>query len=253
MPPPSDPELLFLLPLVGRHHVGDWSAVERRLAATLESFRRQTSPRWRALVCSQDRPNLPDDSRIAFVPFREVVDGNDKWRKLAALCAALPAHMAEDGYAMPFDADDLLAPGAVADILTARAPGGALITRGYVYDAGTGGLALARPQSLLQPGQKAFWKLCGSCAAFRVRKATAEADATVLTAITGHEHRMFPHLAALRGAPLTPLRQPAALYIVNHGENFGVRRGRIAFKTRFVRRFPVRADARDAIVSAFDL
>jgi hypothetical protein len=29
------------------------------------------------------------------------------------------------------------------------------------------------------------------------------------------------------------------LYVLNHGENFGARRGRVSFKTRFVERFRI--------------
>lgn len=233
---PESPEVLFLIPLVGRHHVGDWSTVVTRLSATLDSFRRQTDPQWRALICGQDRPQLPDDPRLTFLPFADSAPGNDKWRKLATLCEALAVYGPRDGYVMPFDADDLLASGAVAEMRTRRASGGYLVTHGYVHDASTQQTALARPPDLRQPRQRAFWKLCGSCAAFRY---TGAGDVPFLKAATAHEHRMFPYLSALAGRPLTPLAQPTVLYLVNHGENFGVRRGRTGFKTRFVTRFPV--------------
>jgi hypothetical protein len=57
--------------------------------------------------------------------------------------------------------------------------------------------------------------------------------------MTSHEHRMFPYLARLAGHSLAPLSRPSVLYVLNHGENFGVRRGRVGFKTRFVERFAV--------------
>jgi len=241
---PEAPEVVFLIPLVGRHHVGDWGAVSARLARTLASFLRQGDPHWRALVCGQDAPaGLPDDPRIRLLPFAGAVAGNDKWAKLAALARALPAHAGPRGYAMPFDADDLLAPGAVAEMRARRAPGGYLVTRGLVRDAGADLWAPARPRSLAHPGQKAFWKLCGSCAAFGYDLRAGDADAALIGAITAHEHRMFPHLARLAGRPLVPLRQEAVLYLVNHGENFGARRGRVGFKTRFVRRFALRDPA----------
>jgi hypothetical protein len=235
---PEAPEIVFLLPLVGRHHVADWAAVSARLARTVESFQRQTDPGWRALICGQDSPaGLPRDDRVTVLPFTEEVAGNDKWRKLAALARALPATGVAQGYAMPFDADDLLAPGAVAEMRRRRHPGGYLVTHGLVHDAAAGLWAEARPQGLAAPGQKAFWKLCGSCAAFGFDLREDSADAALIAAFTAHEHRMFPHLARLAGRPLAPLQQSAALYIVNHGENFGARRGRVGFKTRFVRCF----------------
>jgi hypothetical protein len=235
---PAQPEVVFLIPLVGRHHVGDWQAVSGRLARTLDSFRRQTDPAWRALICGQDRPEgLPEDDRIRFLPFDEPVPGNDKWRKLAALARALPDQGVAQGWAMPFDADDLLAPDVVAEMRRRRVAAGYLVTRGLVRDAGAGLWARARPRSLAAPGQKAFWKLCGSCAAFGFDLSKGAEDAALIGAITAHEHRMFPHLARLAGRPLAALSGDAALYIVNHGENFGARRGRVGFKTRFVRRF----------------
>lgn len=246
---PSAPDVVFILPLVGKHHVGDWAAVEARLSETLASFTAQTDGRWRALICGQDAPRLPGDPRIAFLPFTEAVEGNDKWRKLAALCRALPTQGPQDGYVMPFDADDLLAPGAVAEMLERRAPGGYLVEDGWLMDAGRGTFARAAPRSLARPGQKPFWKLCGSCAAFRCTRDPG--DAAFLEALTGHEHRMFPYLAALAGRTLTPLRAPAALYILNHGENFGARRGRVSFKARFVERFAVSAEEEARIRAAF--
>lgn len=248
---PPDPETVFLVPLVGGHHVRDWGAVGARLAATVESFRRQTSPAWRALICGQDRPDgLPQDPRVSFLPFDEAGTGNDKWRKLATLARALPEAGVARGYAMPFDADDLLAPGVVAEMTGRKARGGYLVTRGYLRDAGAGLVAEARPQSLAAPGQKAFWKLCGSCAAFAFDLSGGAEDAALIGALTAHEHRMFPYLARLAGRPLAPLAPGAVLYVLNHGENFGTRRGRVSFKRRFVRRFALTDPAEIARVAA---
>jgi hypothetical protein len=248
---PPDPTVVFLVPLVGRHHVGDWTAVSARLAATVESFRRQTSPAWQALICGQDRPDgLPEDARVSFLPFDATGTGNDKWRKLAALAQALPEAGTTQGYAMPFDADDLLAPGAVAEMVGRRARGGYLVTQGYLRDEGTGLLAEARPRSFAAPRQKAFWKLCGSCAAFAFDFREGVDDAGLIGAIAGHEHRMFPYLARLAGRSLAPLSPGAVLYLLNHGENFGARRGRISFKRRFVQRFALTDPDRIARVEA---
>jgi hypothetical protein len=105
-------------------------------------------------------------------------------------------------------------------------------------DHATGDIALADAPSPLQPLRKPFWKLCGSCAALRCDPASPETVA-FLRAMTAHEHRMFPHLAALAARRLAPLSRPAVLYILNHGENFGARRGRVGFKTRFVQCFRI--------------
>ncbi|ETX27533.1 hypothetical protein [Roseivivax isoporae] len=230
-------EVVFLIPLVGAHHVGDWKAVTARLAATLESFVAQDDGRWRAVVCCQDRPPLPADPRIAHLPFDDPTPGNDKWRKLGALTGGL-GDVRRPAYVMSFDADDLLRQGTVAEMLRRQAPGGYLAETGFVRDAATGDVALAGPPTPALPLRKPFWKLCGSCAALRHDPDLPE-SAAFLAAMTQHEHRMFPHLAALAGLGLVPLSRPSVLYELNHGENFGVRRGRVGFKTRFVQRFRV--------------
>lgn len=237
---PQNPTLTFMIPLVGKHHVKDWSGVSRRLAATLTSFTHQDSTNWRALICGQDTPDLPDalaqDPRIIFLPFTTAVEGNDKWAKLRTLCEALSTHVKNDGYVMPFDADDLLAPGQVSTILNSALPGGALVSLGYVADLQNDRIALAGPPTLTKPRRKPFWKLCGSCAAIRYRP---EDGPSFLADLTSHEHRMFPYLAALAGRPLQPLTAPAALYVLNHGDNFGARRGRVSSKTRFTQRYAI--------------
>ncbi len=229
-------EVRFLIPLVGPHHVSDWDAVTARLQATLSGFLAQADPRWRAIICCQTRPPLPADPRISHLPFEDPTPGNDKWRKLAALCDHLPRVASGPGYSMSFDADDLPHRGLVGEMLRRQARGGYLVEAGYVMDHATGDIALADAPSLAQPLRKPFWKLCGSCCALCHDPGDTRANA-FLRAMTAHEHRMFPYLAALAGRRLTPLQDASVLYVLNHGENFGARRGRVGFKTRFVQRF----------------
>lgn len=226
--------VIFLVPLVGPHDVGDWQAVTERLSQTLESFRRQSGD-WQAVICCQERPPLPEDDRLHWLPFDDPTPGNDKWRKLAALCDHLPEMGPEPAYVMSFDADDLLRDGTVAEMLDRQSPG-YLVETGYVMDHATRGVALAGPRRLTQPLRKPFWKLCGSCAAVHHDPAQPEGR-RFLRAMTAHEHRMFPYLARLAGRRLSELRRPSVLYVLNHGENFGARRGRVGFKTRFVARY----------------
>lgn len=237
-PAPAE-RVIFLVPLVGPDQVGDWQAVTERLRATLQGFLDQTRPDWQAVICCQRRPELPEDPRITHLPFDDPTRGNDKWRKLEALARHLPALGHEPAYVMSFDADDLLHRDAVEEMLTRQVRGGYLVERGYVRDAGTGATALAGPRSLDQPLRKPFWKLCGSCAALRHDPARDPAQADFLAEMLQHEHRMFPYLARLAGQRLVPLGRPSVLYVLNHGENFGARRGRVSFKTRFVERFRV--------------
>lgn len=227
----------FLIPLVGPHQVSNWAAVTARLHATLQSLIDQTNPNWRAVICCQARPDLPDDPRLTHLPFADATPGNDKWRKLATLCDHLITLDPIPGYVMSFDADDLLHRDTVQEMLSRHAPG-YLVRSGYVMDHATGAIALADAPSLRAPLRKPFWKLCGSCAALHFDPDLPEV-AAFLRAMTQHEHRMFPYLAALSGQRLTPLSEPRVLYVLNHGENFGARRGRVGFKTRFVERFRI--------------
>lgn len=236
--PPQRKQVTFLIPLVGPHHVGDWPAVVDRLGATLQCILEQSNPHWNVVVCCQERPELPDDPRITYLPFDDPEPGNDKWRKLAALCDHLPYMQLPPGYVMTFDADDLLRQGVVSEMLTRQAPGGYLVETGLVMDASTGVIALAGAPTLREPLRKPFWKLCGSCAALAHDPEMPESTA-FLRAMTAHEHRMFPYLADLADHKLAPLSQAAVLYVLNHGENFGARRGRVGFKTRFVERFAI--------------
>lgn len=249
--PVDSPTVVFLVPLVGRHHVGNWHEVERRLSETVASFRGQVSSRWTAVICGQDEPSgIGFDEQVRFLPFTQPFEGNDKWAKLAELCRSLPRLGVSSGYAMTFDADDLLNRRAVDEMVTRKDSNGYLVTRGLILDASSREVGLCAPPTPLHPGRKPFWKMCGSCAAFRFDLSRDIRDAEFLAAATAHEHRMFPYLAALAGRPLAPLNHEAAMYIVNHGENFGARRGRVGFKTRYVARFPVRSDAALARIEA---
>lgn len=232
----------FLIPLVGKHHVKDWQGTCERLNATLHSLLRQSCPDWHVIISGQDRPPAPlEDPRVTFLPFGEEVAGNDKWRKLAYLTRALRSYGPDAGYVMTFDADDVAHPDLVSHILKRQATGGYLAELGYVYDQGADRLALAGPPTLSAPLRKPFWKLCGSCAALRYdfTHDAEETEHAFIQAMSQHEHRMFPYLASLAGRPLTPLPGAYVTYLLNHGDNFGARRGRVSFKSRFVERFEI--------------
>ncbi|WP_420862950.1 hypothetical protein [Algirhabdus cladophorae] len=244
--PKSEPtHVTFLIPLVGQAKVGNWHVVVAHLQDTLTSFQDQTNGNWTALICCQDQPDLPIDPRIQWLPFTPSHEGNDKWDKLTTLVEHLGQQTPEPGYVMSFDADDLLAKTAVATMLTQHAPFGYLVEQGWVKDMQDGTTALAKRQFL----GKAFWKLCGSCAAFRFDQFDPT-FAAFLKATLQHEHRMFPYLAKLAGRGLKRFSEPQVLYLINHGENFGARRGRVGFKTRFVQRFALKTAAQHAQIEA---
>ena len=157
---------------------------------------------------------------------------------------------AKAGLYMPFDADDLIAPDGVAN-LRKQHPGGrftgALITHGVILNASTWEIAPTRPKTLLDIGQKPFWKFCGSCAAFPFDVRDHGADIEMFWGLSEHEHRLYPHLAQLAGMELVAGAVPGVTYVIAHGDNFETRRGRGSFKQRFVHRYAVRPSEQSAL------
>ncbi len=233
-------QVVFLLPLVRREQVQDWSIVETRLQKTLTSFLNQSDPNWIAVICGQDQPELPKDNRIYFLNFDDPINENDKWAKLAKLITHFPKLAHPAGYIMTFDADDLAHCHLVETYLSLQHPNGYVIDYGIVHDIAAGLYGQAGSPNLLHPLRKPFWKLCGSCAAFRYDPNEPQIFRQFLQETTQHEHRMFPYLAKLTGRPLLPLQNNLIIYEMNHGENFGPRRGRGDFKLRFVKRYLIK-------------
>ena len=237
-------QVVFLLPLVRRKQVSDWSLVEDNLLKTLMSFVNQSDPNWIAIICGQDRPSLPNDERIQFLPFDQPITGNDKWAKLAKLVEYFPKLARPSGYVMTFDADDLAHRDLVKQYLSIQHPNGYLIEQGIVHDIAAGLYGQAGRPNLLNPLRKPFWKLCGSCAAFRYDPNEPKLLRRLITEITQHEHRMFPYLAKLAGRSLCSLQNTMIMYEFNHGQNFGLRRNRGSFKSRFIKRYRINNPSR---------
>ena len=237
-------QVVFLIPLVRRTHVGNWSRVEENLNKTLRCFLRQSNPNWIAIICGQDRPSLPNDERMYFLPFTEPVEGNDKWGKLGKLVEHFPKVARPSGYVMTFDADDLTHRDLVSRFLTIQHDNGYVIDHGLVHDIAAAAYGQAGKPTPLSPLRKPFWKLCGSCAAFRYDPNEPRLFRDFLVALCQHEHRMFPYLARLSGRPLLAVLDNLVMYEVNHGENFDRRLNQGDFKLRFVKRFPVNDEDR---------
>ena len=237
-------QVVFLLPLVRRKQVSDWSLVEDNLLKTLMSFVNQSDPNWIAIICGQDRPSLPIDERIHFLPFDQPITGNDKWAKLAKLVEYFPKLARPSGYVMTFDADDLAHRDLVKQYLSIQHPNGYLIEHGIVHDIEADLYGQAGRPNLLNPLRKPFWKLCGSCAAFRYDPNEPKLLHRLITELTQHEHRMFPYLAKLAGRSLCSLQNTMIMYEFNHGQNFGLRRNRGSFKSRFIKWYRINDPSR---------
>ena len=203
------------------------------------SFVNQSDPNWTAIICGQDRPSLPNDERIHFLPYHQPITGNDKWAKLAKLVEYFPKLARPSGYVMTFDADDLAHRDLVKQYLSIQHPNGYIIEHGIVHDIAADLYGQAGRPNLLNPLRKPFWKLCGSCAAFRYDPNEPKLLHRLITEITQHEHRMFPYLAKLAGRSLCSLQNTMIMYEFNHGQNFGLRRNRGSFKSRFIKRYSI--------------
>jgi hypothetical protein len=234
----SDPAVLFCVPVIARALAGDWSVVEANLARTLASLLRQGDGRWRAVVCGQDMPELPDDPRIEGLTIDRPLDGDDKWAKITAIIARVPETAA---LLFPLDADDLLHPDLVALMATETADGWLLVD-GYSVDTRSGALGRHGAPDEAHPKRAPFYRVCGSSGAVRMVPDNIKATRQMLV-----RHFEFPQTAAAHGQMLRPVPFPGAAYLVAHGENQESRSGREADKLAYIRANPVPEDeAREA-------
>ncbi|SFA91346.1 hypothetical protein SAMN05421688_1704 [Poseidonocella pacifica] len=238
--------VVFVIPVVGRRLIEDWAAVEARLQATVAGLLSQSDSRWEALICCEDMPDLPWSRTLFHLPYVKADESFDKWDKLRHLVNAA-TDRGPEGYLMPLDADDLLHPELVATLLRDASPNGYLMRRGYLYDVSERQIAIANPRSLMAPNQRAFWKLCGSCAAFPLLPGDPKSK-NFLSGAVSYEHRMFEYLARLAGRPLTPVDTPLVCYMTNHGNNFSRLRGRGGFKARLIANH---AETEPSVLEAF--
>ncbi|EAR49558.1 hypothetical protein OG2516_04326 [Oceanicola granulosus HTCC2516] len=242
LPPSDDPEVVFIIPLISRARAYDWGVVQRHLRATLGALRAQTSPRWRALVCCQDRPEeVAFDGQVSFLPFvaADVVRDEtavvfDNHAKKDLMLDHLAATHGGDGYVFQLDADDLLHPRLVEHIVADNNGAGYWIERGYMYDVARDRLAYLGPKRLRYPFGHTFLRECGSSSALRF---DFRRDARCLETIRDRgKHAEVPARMAAHGLAMTPVPFPAALYLVGHGENMRQRRGKLGAKMRYMRR-----------------
>lgn len=254
---PLDPEakVTFFVPLVSRMRATDWEQVERNLAATIRSLVRQTDPRWEVWICGQDRPEAADaDPRIRFLPFPTPIETgmmSDKGPKMRLLRERLFASPPSDGYLFALDADDILHPALVGHFLGHGARGGYILNRGYMVDHETRQMAKLEPAGLLHPWRHPFSRHCGSCSAVRIDRRAGGG----FEALLKHRGKHTLQVARLAqfGVRLLDVPFPAALYMVNHGENLRQRRRKLEPKLRYLRRNLISPDEAAAVAREFRL
>jgi len=230
-PDPEDLRVVFAIPLISRASASDWDNVQDNLAATLATLRNQKDPRWCAVICGQNRPEaIAFDERVTFLPFPDRPEGFDKHQKSEFLRRHVASEVRGAGYYFALDADDLLHPGLVAHILTDDNRAGYLIDRGYMLDHATLALATLQPPDAARPEATQFHRSCGSSSAIYFDFGSGADYATVLWA-RGNHRKVVRNMAYL-GIEIALVTFPAAIYVMNHGDNLRQKRGRIAGKMK---------------------
>lgn len=256
-PEPLSPDALvtFAIPLIGRASASDWEMVNTRLAATLASLLRQTDPRWEALICGQDSPDaMPDDPRCHFVRYPVAADPGtvtDKYWKIPFILGSLSKSPPRDGYLFLLDADDILHPGLVEHMMSRRARGGYLIDKGYMLDASSGDMAYLGPPDESHPGTSRFHLHCGSCSA--IRSDRSRWWGWRMPVSYRGQHDWQPANLGSFGLDLSTVPFPAAIYVVNHGENTRQRRGKMNGKLGYLARNRIDAEEATRVAADFAL
>lgn len=254
---PSDaPTVVFCAPLMGRHMANDWGVISAGVMQMVASLMAQTDPNWTLLLTSQDRPDgLPDDPRITFLPFTAPVDGMDKSPKVKHLMRSLPSQMAgTDGYLHALDADDILHPDLVAHIRRDNNGHGYWHRLGGMLDVATGQIARCGPRTLRYPTSRPFMSQCGSSAAIYVdfRDPARRADEVAMHFYSSG-HRNFRRVTKALGLAIAPIPFPAALYVMNTGENMRQKRGLMHRKMTYLSQNKLPAAQQAAMADAFGL
>ncbi|MEX0329626.1 MAG: glycosyltransferase family A protein [Ruegeria sp.] len=265
------PTVVFSIPLISEEKAGDWEQVCANLAKTVETLRRQTNPHWKAIICSQTKPEgVCFDNQVLFLPFAEKVEGNDKRFKRRLVAGHCLKAETGDIYLFNLDADDFAHPELVDYMVETRDPSGYLVERGYMYDIAARTIApLHRAQKeavdqqerlfglFLVPWRlnyafrrltgrnlatvtprlskmRSFGSTCGSCVAWRLDCSGGDKDAQIVPQIN---HRLIRHANEDGLMNLDPVPFSAMMYVVGHGENDQDLIGRLHHKTRYIDEF----------------
>lgn len=246
-PPVGERRMIFAIPLISRARASDWAQVCRSLGATLASLRAQGDPRWRAMVCCQDRPDgIAWDEQVEFVPYPHVHEGYDNHPKVGLLRQRLMQGPGLSGYWFQLDADDLLHRDLVGHVMTTDNRQGYLIERGYMLDHATGRLAALQPPDTDFPRATHFHRNCGSSSALWF-DTTHGADFNTVLARRGNHRKVLRNMGYF-GMAMEKVPFHAAIYVMNHGENLRARRGLMGGKMQHFTLSPVTDPARIARV-----
>lgn len=229
------PKIVFSIPLRAKKGAEAWAVVESNLRATIASVVRQQDNDVVIMVCGHDRPDLREFAdRVVWIsadwdaptdPSRGSWDKTQKRKKMLAECKD---YALNGFYFFLLDADDFINNDVVGFIRKNDNRKGYFIDKGYVLDKSTDALAE------MVPPRRPFHKSCGSCAVFWLTDEDLP-DSEGNNSKYWHalrEHGKFPEVSATFGRPLTAIPFPAALYMINHGENLSVLQGVSVVQTK---------------------
>lgn len=250
----SRANVVFLIPLISRKRSQNWERVEMNLTMTLKSLIAQTNPNWEAWICGQDAPEaISLDSRIMFYKFARETPSDqisDKGQKTNLLRQYLFDGPRVDGYVFYLDADDILHPSLVDHFLSNANECGYIMRSGYIMDSSTGELGELGRKTFFKWRRRPFFLHCGSCSAIRVDRRFGRNFQTVLENRGKHTQQL--ERLAFFGLELADVPFPSGIYMINHGENLRLRRGKLDSKLRYLRKNILRPEEATAVLEEFD-
>jgi hypothetical protein len=249
----GDPLVIYSAPLMSRAQADDWAAISRATARAVAALRAQDDPNWRLILCSQDRPDgIAFDDRVRFVHLDRAIEGFDKKEKVARLCEVLPDIMAgRDGYMFALDADDVVHPTLTGWIRRDDNGRGYWLRDGYMIDAETGAVGRCGPRRPWGPFRRPFIAQCGSSMALYVDFRMDRGYRHTAHRVYVWGHRNFRRNAGRHGIDLARVPFPAALYVLNTGENMRQKRGKLDRKLIQLQRARVSARRAAAVRQEF--
>lgn len=215
MPVDDDMIVYFFIPIFEKKRAPDWSVVSANLSRTLAALLRQTDPRWRAIICSQDRPDceLPDP-RIEFIRYSvSHGGGSDKEEKMRHMARTLARRERRDSYVFFLDGDDIPHPRLVEFILNDNNGRGYYLPEGYGLDLRSGDVFHYSDEPAID---YSFSRTCGSSHAVRF-DARRDMSQVLHVALRGPHGKMRENMISRFGIDMKPVPFPAMVYTINHG------------------------------------
>lgn len=229
----EQPVITAAIPLISKAKSGDWNTVCLNLARTVQSVLDQRYDNIEVLICGQDEPHhVPQSDKVRFLkaPAFSTKKKSDKGHKISLMADDIAERYHRLTYLLILDADDLVHPDLFPYVATDNNSLGYLIDKGYLADFEEKQIAPLTPAS-----GHPFDRHCGSCAVFALDLTRPWVAKSYIKTLS-RGHNQYGRMSKRFGVPLVPVPFPAALYVINHGENARARRGTGGFKSELLRK-----------------